>query len=108
MYSGSLSASISRPYTPTSNDEERSWIEFVVKVYPNRLLPNYLADLKIGDEVEMRGPEGAMKYSKTYSKHILMIAGGTGITPMYHLSRAMCSDGSNSTTVSAVRQQHGG
>lgn len=94
--------SVSRSYTPTSNDTDPGRIELVVKVYPGGLLTNYLAGLKIGDEVEIRGPKGAMKYNKAYSKHILMVAGGTGITPMYQLIRTICTDVEDNTTISLL------
>ena len=94
--------SVSRSYTPTSNDVDKGRIELVVKVYPNGLLTNYLAKLNVGDEVEIRGPKGAMKYGRTYAKNILMIAGGTGITPMYQLIRAICTDPEDNTQVSLL------
>ena len=94
--------SVSRSYTPTSNDTDPGRLELVVKVYPEGLLTNYLANLKVGDQVEIRGPKGAMKYNKEYSRNILMVAGGTGITPMYQLIRAICSDDNDSTSVSLL------
>ncbi|PGH18237.1 hypothetical protein AJ79_00576 [Helicocarpus griseus UAMH5409] len=94
--------SVARSYTPTSNDVDKGRIELVIKVYPGGLITNYLANLNVGDEVEIRGPKGAMTYNNTYSKHILMIAGGTGITPMYQLIRAICSDDNDNTSVSLL------
>ncbi|MBE3044611.1 cytochrome-b5 reductase, partial [Candidatus Bathyarchaeota archaeon] len=41
-------------------------------------------------------------YSKAYSKSIGMIAGGTGITPMYQLIRAICADDSDDTRISLI------
>lgn len=91
--------SVIRSYTPTSNDSDIGILELVIKVYPNGLLTNYLAKLNVGDEVEFRGPKGAMKYHKDLCKHIGMIAGGTGITPMYQLIRAICEDPEDHTKV---------
>lgn len=93
---------ITRSYTPTSNDSDRGRLELVVKVYPNGLLTNYLAALNPGDQVEFRGPKGAMRYHKGLCRHIGMIAGGTGITPMYQLIRAICEDETDNTTVSLL------
>jgi cytochrome-b5 reductase len=45
----------------------------------------YLRNLEVGDEVEIRGPKGAMRYRKGMVKEIGMIAGGTGITPMFQV-----------------------
>ena len=65
-------------------------------------MTQYLEKLKVGDRMEMRGPKGTMTYlSKAFKikgskkrpeetrkvKHIGMISGGTGITPMLQVSR---------------------
>ncbi|RDW91541.1 hypothetical protein BP5796_02706 [Coleophoma crateriformis] len=93
---------ISRSYTPTSNNTDLGRIELVIKVYPNGLITNYLASLKLGDLVEFRGPKGAMKYHRDLCKNLGMIAGGTGITPMYQLIRAICEDPKDTTKISLL------
>lgn len=94
---------VSRPYTPTSNNLDRGRLELVIKCYPGGLLTGkYLANLQIGDCVEFRGPKGAMRYTKGLCRKIGMIAGGTGITPMYQLIRAICEDESDTTDVSLI------
>jgi len=104
--------SVSRSYTPISNDVDLGRIELVVKVYPGGLITNYLANLTIGDNVEIRGPKGAMKYNKDYSKSILMIAGGTGITPCINSSEpsaqmtATTQSSSCSTLITAKRTSY--
>lgn len=50
--------------------------------YPTGNISKYFSELKVGDKVNMKGPKGQMKYTPSYAKHIGMIAGGTGITPM--------------------------
>lgn len=94
---------VSRSYTPTSNNLDRGLLELVIRCYPDGMLTGkYLADLNIGDEVQFRGPKGAMKYSKGLCNKIGMIAGGTGITPMYQLIRAICEDPTDLTEVSLI------
>ncbi|KAK9852287.1 hypothetical protein MYU51_008723 [Penicillium brevicompactum] len=95
--------SVSRSYTPTSNNVDRGRIELVIKCYPDGLLSGkYLAHLTVGDEVEFRGPKGSMRYSKGLCRKIGMVAGGTGITPMYQLIRAICENDTDTTEVSLV------
>ncbi|KAL4786959.1 hypothetical protein BJX76DRAFT_364454 [Aspergillus varians] len=95
--------SVSRSYTPTSNNLDKGLLELVIRCYPDGLLTGkYFANLNIGDEVLFRGPKGAMKYSKDLCKKIGMIAGGTGITPMYQLIRAICEDPKDLTEVSLI------
>ncbi|CAI7666334.1 hypothetical protein N7533_000436 [Penicillium manginii] len=94
---------VTRSYTPTSNNLDRGRLELVVKCYPDGLLSGkYLAGLSIGDEVEFRGPKGAMKYTKDLCNNIGMVAGGTGITPMFQLIRAICENDTDTTEVSLV------
>ncbi|OJJ67792.1 hypothetical protein ASPBRDRAFT_134420 [Aspergillus brasiliensis CBS 101740] len=95
--------SVSRSYTPTSNNLDRGRLELVIKCYPDGLLTGqYLANLKAGDKVQFRGPKGAMRYKKGICKKIGMIAGGTGITPMYQLIRAICEDDTDTTEISLI------
>ncbi|KAJ5198453.1 Cytochrome b5 [Penicillium cinerascens] len=94
---------VTRSYTPTSNNLDRGRIELVVKCYPDGLLSGcYLAGLSIGDEVEFRGPKGAMRYSNGLCRKIGMVAGGTGITPMYQVIRAICENETDTTEISLI------
>lgn len=94
---------VSRSYTPVSNNSDLGRLELVIRCYPDgKLTGNYLVNLKVGDEVEFRGPKGAMRYRKGMSKKIGMVAGGTGITPMFQLIRSICEDKTDRTEVSLV------
>ncbi|KAJ5496960.1 Cytochrome b5 [Penicillium fimorum] len=96
-------ASVSRSYTPTSNNLDLGKLELVIKCYPDGLLTGqYLESLEVGDKVEFRGPKGAMKYHSGLCKKIGMIAGGTGITPMYQLIRAICENDRDTTEISLI------
>ncbi|KAL7933901.1 hypothetical protein V8C35DRAFT_327382 [Trichoderma chlorosporum] len=94
---------VSRSYTPVSNNADLGRLELVIKCYPDGLLTGkHLANLKVGDQVLFRGPKGAMRYKKGLCKKIGMVAGGTGITPMYQLIRAICEDDTDTTEVSLI------
>ncbi|KAF2820193.1 hypothetical protein CC86DRAFT_471334 [Ophiobolus disseminans] len=94
---------VQRSYTPTSNNLDLGVLELVIKLYPDgQLTGMYFANLKVGDEVQFRGPKGAMRYQVGHCKKIGMIAGGTGITPMYQLIRAICEDERDTTEVSLI------
>ncbi|KPM37995.1 hypothetical protein AK830_g8556 [Neonectria ditissima] len=95
--------SVSRSYTPVSNNDDRGVLELVVKVYPDGKLTNgYLVNLDSGDEVLFRGPKGAMRYHPGLCKKIGMVAGGTGVTPMFQVIRAICEDDRDTTEVSLI------
>ncbi|KAH6645119.1 oxidoreductase NAD-binding domain-containing protein [Truncatella angustata] len=94
---------VQRSYTPVSNNADKGILELVIKCYPDgQLTGRYLANLEVGDEVRFRGPKGAMRYRPGLCKKIGMLAGGTGITPMYQLIRAICEDDRDLTEVSLI------
>lgn len=96
-------ATVQRSYTPVSNNSDKGVLELVIKAYPEGLLTGrYLAHLSLGDEVLFRGPKGAMRYRRGLCKKIGMLAGGTGITPMFQLIRAICEDERDTTEVNLI------
>lgn len=94
---------VSRSYTPISNDSDLGVLELIIKLYPDGLMTSqYFANLEVGDTIQVRGPKGAMKYERGLCKHLGMVAGGTGITPMYQLIRAICEDAGDDTKISLI------
>ncbi|NXS43641.1 NB5R3 reductase, partial [Balaeniceps rex] len=122
-------ALVVRPYTPVSSDDDKGFVDLVVKIYFRSVNPKfpdggkmsqYLDSLKIGDTIDFRGPSGLLEYKgkgkadsediiypeetiqkKHYKKaepvtkkvkYVGMIAGGTGITPMLQIIRAIIKD----------------
>lgn len=107
-----------RPYTPTSSDDDAGVAVFVIKVYkPCEKFPlggkvtQLLDALKVGDSCTFYGPKGMKTYAgrgkflvkrlksqgggfeTRACKNIGMIAGGSGITPMLQISRAILDNG---------------
>lgn len=99
-----------RSYTPVSSDDDKGFVDLVVKVYRKNVHPKFpdggkmtqhLDDLKLGDKIAFRGPSGKLQYlgNGKFSikklrkdppqvvnvKKVNMIAGGSGITPMLQL-----------------------
>lgn len=61
-----------RAYTPVSSDDETGYFDLVVKVYFKNTHPKfpdggkmtqYLENMKIGDCIDVRGPNGLLVYS---------------------------------------------
>jgi cytochrome-b5 reductase len=78
-----------RSYTPISSDEDKGHVDFMIKSYPQGNISAHMARMKIGDTMKMKGPKGAMVYTPNMCRHIGMIAGGTGITPMLQIVKAI-------------------
>lgn len=96
-------STISRAYTPTTSNRQRGFFDLVVKVYPGGALSQYMHSLKVGDSATISGPSGEIRYlgggefeiSDPFEEikvrrkvwELGMVAGGTGITPMYQIAR---------------------
>ncbi|WFD31052.1 cytochrome-b5 reductase [Malassezia sp. CBS 17886] len=76
---------IIRPYTPVTPAHEKNHIDFLIKHYPNGKMTNYLTSLKPGDKVMIKGPIQKHEYSPNQFEEIGLIAGGSGVTPMFQL-----------------------
>ncbi|CAR28218.1 hypothetical protein ZYGR_0N07100 [Zygosaccharomyces rouxii] len=94
---------IVRSYTPTSLDTDaQGFFELLIKSYPQGNISKMFGELEIGDKIEVRGPKGFYEYAPNVFNHIGMVAGGTGISPMYQIIKAIASDPSDKTKVSLI------
>ena len=95
-------SSVTRSYTPVSNNRDLGRLELLIRIYPDGHLGQYLKKLQPGDKVDIRGPKGAMRYRKGMSKELGMVGGGTGITPLFQIIRAICEDKTDDTKIRLV------
>lgn len=117
---------VQHSYTPISSDDDLGHVDFMIKVYfPNvhpkfphgGRLSQHLHALKVGESMEMRGPQGKFDYrghglariNRTGKEWVneqvdayAMVAGGTGITPMLQLIRAIHKNKEDKTKVYLV------
>ncbi|KAG6428488.1 hypothetical protein SASPL_112740 [Salvia splendens] len=91
-----------RPYTPISDPDARGYFDLLIKVYPEGKMSQHFASLKPGDVVEVKGPIEKFRYSPNMKKHIGMIAGGSGITPMLQVIDAILKNPDDNTQVSLI------
>jgi cytochrome-b5 reductase len=94
--------SVTRSYTPVSNNRDLGRLELLIRIYPDGQLGKYLKTLQPGDKVDIRGPKGAMRYRKGMSKELGLVGGGTGITPLFQIIRAICEDKTDDTKLTLV------
>ena len=91
-----------RPYTPISDEHATGHMDLLVKKYPGGPMSSHMHDLKPGDKLDVKGPLPKYPWSANKHDHIALIAGGTGITPMYQLCRAIFSNPDDKTKVTLV------
>jgi cytochrome-b5 reductase len=104
---------VSRPYTPTTSDDEIGYVDLLIKVYPQGQMSSHIFSLKPGDNLAVMGPKGMLAYEgkgnvkisgrdlHNYSQ-LNMVCGGTGITPMLQVIRAILKDAEDSTQVKLI------
>lgn len=91
-----------RPYTPTSDEDARGHIDFVIKRYPNGPMSEHIHSMDPPQRLDFKGPIPKYPWEPNKHDHIALIAGGTGITPMYQLCRAIFSNPADKTKVTLV------
>lgn len=82
---------VRRAYSLCSAPQVDDDLAVAVKRVDNGLMSNYVADhLKEGDTVKIMEPMGQFTttYNATNKRHIVMFAGGSGITPMLSLIKS--------------------
>ncbi|KAI5819432.1 hypothetical protein BZA77DRAFT_155960 [Pyronema omphalodes] len=98
-----------RAYTPLATAETKGSVDVLVKLYKDGAMSKLLNKLEIGSKVEVKGPIGKFIY-KGKGKYALngeektterfnMICGGSGITPVLAVLRAVAEDKEDKTTV---------
>jgi cytochrome-b5 reductase len=70
--------------------------------YEKGNVSKYIGLLKIGDKIQVKGPKGQFIYTPGLSHELGMIAGGTGITPMLQIIRAILKNPDDKTKISLI------
>ncbi|KAF2762165.1 hypothetical protein EJ05DRAFT_199535 [Pseudovirgaria hyperparasitica] len=99
---------IIRSYTPISETTSKGYMDVLVKVYfdtkekAGGKMTKAMDALPIGHFVDFKGPIGKFEYlgrgecavnnAKRHIKKFIMISGGSGITPIYQIFRAVMKD----------------
>jgi len=91
-----------RSYTPVSSDDDLGHFDLLIKVYEKGAMSKYLDSLKEGDHIDVRGPKGLFVYKPNMVKALGMIAGGTGITPMLQIIRAILKNPEDQTQLRLI------
>ena len=104
---------IIRPYTPISEQSQEGFVDVLIKVYYDTpaakggKMSQAMDQIPIGHGVDFRGPVGKFEYlgrgsysinsTRRQVKRFLMICGGSGVTPIYQVFRAVMRDPEDKT-----------
>ncbi|KAK7044690.1 nitrate reductase [Favolaschia claudopus] len=110
---------IVRCFTPISEIDKKGEVELLIKVYSPRkdyrggAMSMAIDSLPIGHEVEFKGPIGKFEYhgrgeysagsgGRKKTERFLMICGGSGVTPIYQVFRAVMRDEQDATSCTVL------
>ncbi|KAJ9467614.1 NADH-cytochrome b5 reductase 2 [Diplonema papillatum] len=91
-----------RPYTPITKEQTKGAFELLVKKYPNGKMGTHLQELRLGGTVDVKGPFEKIRITANEYPRIGMLAGGTGITPMYQIISHLLNDPADQTKLTLV------
>lgn len=91
-----------RPYTPVSDEDERGHMDLIVKKYDGGPMSTHLHNMEPGQRLDIKGPIPKYPWEANKHDHIALIAGGTGITPMYQLCRQIFKNPADKTKVTLL------
>jgi len=110
-----------RAYSPISSNDDLGYFELVIKVYwagqleafpDGGKMSQHLESLALGDTIEAKGPMGHITYlsrgryllgeDEKVARRWTMLAGGTGITPLWQVLQAILKDPEDRTEVSLI------
>ncbi|KAJ9465239.1 NADH-cytochrome b5 reductase 2 [Diplonema papillatum] len=101
-FTDSKGEDVIRPYTPVSRVGDKGTFDLLVKKYPNGKMGTHLHDLKEGESIALKGPFKKIQINSNEHPAIGMVAGGTGITPMYQVVRHLLDDPVDKTQLSLI------
>lgn len=80
-----------RSYTISSSPSRPQHLSITVKRVPGGRVSNWLHDhLEPGDEIVIDGPNGRFSCMEHPAPKLLLISGGSGVTPMMSMTRWLC------------------
>lgn len=111
--SSKTNESIIRSYTPVSEATQEGTVDVLVKIYfdtptcPGGKMTTALEKLPLGSTIECKGPTGRFEYrgngkvlisgKERHVRSFRMICGGSGITPIFQVLRAVMQDQNDPT-----------
>lgn len=108
-----------RPYTPISDVgksappepiksltdkfiDHKGSVEFIIKKYPDGPMSSHIHDMEPGQRLDIKGPIPKYKWEPNKHEHIALIAGGTGITPMWQVANSIFKNPEDRTKVTLI------
>lgn len=88
-----------KPYTPVTTTDTKGYFDLVIKKYPAGRVSSYCCDMEVGNHIDVRGPLPKYNYVANRKRDIGMIAGGSGVTPMFQVVQEVLSNPEDQTHI---------
>lgn len=95
-------SNVIRPYTPISDIEKKGDFELLVKKYDGGKMSVHIHNLKVNDTLAFKGPLVKWKWQENQFKEVGLVAGGTGIAPMYQVIHEVLKNKNDSTKITLL------
>lgn len=80
-----------RPYSFSNLPASNIWTFMIKKVPGGKLTAFLFDDIKPGDEIDLDGPWGIATFDPTAPRDVVLIAGGSGLSPMVSIAHRFAS-----------------
>ncbi|KAJ1923140.1 NADH-cytochrome b5 reductase [Tieghemiomyces parasiticus] len=92
-----------RSYTPISSDDDaQGYFDVLIKTYPEGRISKVFSELTLGDTISVSGPKGRFEYRPNAYSALGFIAGGTGISPVVAIVKAVLKNPADKTHLSLI------
>lgn len=92
QYASFLIGNQRRPFSFASLPEEKT-MEFVIGWAPNGIAQDFIEPLLIGETFRLLAPYGRFVLDMAETRPLILVAGGTGIAPIYGLLKQLARQG---------------
>lgn len=89
---------VTRSYSMSNSDRDEQELEFYIALLDDGEMSTKLRAVNAGTSITVEGPQGVF-YLRQASDPIVMIAGGTGISPILSMLRSLQSNGKQSQSI---------
>ena len=84
------STDLHRSFSMANTSAEDHALEFMIKLYPDGRFSSLLeGELKVGDELQVKGPYGVFVLREASDREIVFVGGGAGMAPIWSLLSSM-------------------
>ncbi|SCZ89004.1 BZ3500_MvSof-1268-A1-R1_Chr1-1g00887 [Microbotryum saponariae] len=91
-----------RPYTPITEPSTQGKLDLLVKHYKGGAMTEHIFSLKEGDDLLFKGPIPKFPYKANQFESITLIAGGSGLTPMWQILQQIANDPNDKTKATLI------